>query len=250
MIVNVPFDGSETKQPGQAHDLPHSYQHKRLGCPCPGVSILVNHGYLRVNSPDDRIHLRELVDALVECFNLTWIHAAFLSTLAIFICGKGLSVSIKELGRHGGIEHDGSITRHDFGFGNSLDPDPKLISEFIDAKAGPHQISLSDYAMHRSELETIARKPFSLKTRITALGEVGLTMAVFGEKKKVVHSSALHSMFEEERLPPGWCRPQTRVSTIDIVKIGWKLNKKIKKKQKEQKSNFKNRSPNSSQEKV
>ncbi|OAV91672.1 hypothetical protein PTTG_06514 [Puccinia triticina 1-1 BBBD Race 1] len=206
----------------------HSYNRKRLGCPCPGISILVNHGYLTPASKHDRIKLGELIKALVKCFNLSWIHAAFLSILAIILCGKGLSVSISELGTHDRIEHDGSITRHDHGAGDSLNPDEKLIDEFLDTRAIPHPVSLSDFALRRAELATFARRPLSLKARMTALGEVGLIFSIFGNRQDSVHSTSLENIYLHEKLPREWNKPKRPISIWDVVKIGWHLNKKIK----------------------
>ncbi|EFP84260.2 uncharacterized protein PGTG_10638 [Puccinia graminis f. sp. tritici CRL 75-36-700-3] len=172
----------------------HSYNRKRFGSPCPGISILVNHGYLTPAHKHDRIKVGDLINALVKGFNLSWFHAAFLSILAVLICGKGLSVSIAELGAHGRIEHDGSITRYDYGEGDSLNPDEKLIDQFLNTGESPHPVSLNDYALRRAELAAFAHRPFSLKTRMTALGEVGLIFSIFGNKKDYVHSTSLENM--------------------------------------------------------
>jgi len=207
---------------------PMPYNRKKLGSPCPGISILLNHGYLTPANKHDRIKLGELIGALVKCFNLSWFHAAFLSILTVLLCGKGLSVSIWELGTHGPIEHDGSITRYDHAVGDSLNPDDRLIDEFLNMRDhSPHPVSLSDYALCRSELEAFARSPLSLKARMTALGEVGLLYSIFGNKKDFIDSSSLESIYRHERLPRDWTRPNRPISIWDVVTISRELNKKI-----------------------
>ncbi|KNZ47139.1 uncharacterized protein VP01_664g6 [Puccinia sorghi] len=260
-IPSKPYMGSHRNQRTDAQwsELePMPYNRKKLGSPCPGISILVNHGYLTPANKHDRIKLGELIGALVKCFNLTWFHAAFLSILAVLLCGRGLSVSIWELGTHGPIEHDGSITRYDHAsvifqdfcqrstrVGDSLNPDDRLIDEFLNTRDhSPHPVSLSDYALVRSELEAFARRPLSLKarmvcfpcccfflesnkTRPTALGEVGLIYSIFGNKKDFIDSSSLENIYRYERLPRVWTKPHRPVSIWDVVTIGWELSKKI-----------------------
>lgn len=51
--------------------------------------------------------------------------------------------------------------------GDSLNPDDRLIDEFLNTRDhSPHPVSLSDYALVRSELEAFARRPLSLKARM------------------------------------------------------------------------------------
>ncbi|PLW05579.1 hypothetical protein PCASD_23970 [Puccinia coronata f. sp. avenae] len=191
------------------------------------ISILVNHGYLTPANKHDRIKLGELINALVKGFNLSWFHAAFLSIITVLLCGKGLSVSISELGTHGQIEHDGSITRYDYAVGDSLNPDERLIDEFLNKGERPHPVSLSDYALRRSELAAFARRPLSLKTRMTALGEVGLIFSIFGNKKDYIDSTSLENIYRYERLPRDWKKPKGSIAIWHVVKIGWDLNRKI-----------------------
>ncbi|KNE89817.1 hypothetical protein PSTG_16717 [Puccinia striiformis f. sp. tritici PST-78] len=217
---DIRLDESETTQ--------HSYSRKRLGCPCPGISILVNHGYLTPADKHDRIKLGAMIDGLVECFNLSWFHAAFLSLLAVLLCGKGWSVSISELGVHGRIEHDASITRYDHAVGDSLNPDEKLIDQFLQTGAHAHPVSLSDYAARRAELAAFSSEPLPLKTRVTAFGEVGLIFSIFGNKKDYLDSTSLEEIYRHEKLPREWNRPQSPISVWDVIKIAWNLNRKVK----------------------
>ncbi|KAH9469372.1 hypothetical protein Pst134EA_009893 [Puccinia striiformis f. sp. tritici] len=112
--------------------------------------------------------------------------------------------------------------------GDSLNPDEKLIDQFLQTGAHAHPVSLSDYAARRAELAAFSSEPLPLKTRVTAFGEVGLIFSIFGNKKDYLDSTSLEEIYRHEKLPREWNRPQSPISVWDVIKIAWNLNTKVK----------------------
>lgn len=90
--------------------------------PCPGLNALANHGLLPRNGKD--IDLANLVQGAYLGFSL-----AEAATLLVGSVGlkasttltPNITFNLKDLNHHEIIEHDGSMTRDDIYFGNSLD---------------------------------------------------------------------------------------------------------------------------------
>ncbi|OJJ01936.1 hypothetical protein ASPVEDRAFT_28567 [Aspergillus versicolor CBS 583.65] len=90
--------------------------------PCPGLNTLANHGYLPRNGTG--ITLDILKDAMLEGFNIEHSDAELLFTQAIRTSPNWpltLSFDLADLGRHGILEHDISLSRSDAYF---ADPNP------------------------------------------------------------------------------------------------------------------------------
>ncbi|OJJ52387.1 hypothetical protein ASPSYDRAFT_189715 [Aspergillus sydowii CBS 593.65] len=90
--------------------------------PCPGLNTLANHGYLPRNGTG--ITLDILKDAMLEGFNIEHSDAELLFTQAIRTSPDWpltLSFDLADLGRHGILEHDISLSRSDAYF---ADPNP------------------------------------------------------------------------------------------------------------------------------
>ncbi|MBW0474110.1 hypothetical protein O181_013825 [Austropuccinia psidii MF-1] len=226
MTNSLAFESGETNQ---SNSSTHPYHRRKLGCPCPALSILINHNYLTPKDEYTQIKLTELINALLECFNLGRAHAFILSITACLICGNGLSVSIFQLGAHGRLEHDASITRLDKAEGDYLNPNKCLIERFLGASADPARITLDDYALRRAELEAQTPCGLSWIVKFIAYGEVGLTIGVFGHRgPRWIESKKLRTVFLEERLPDGWIRPENPLGMFEVLKIAYNLNKNMK----------------------
>ncbi|KAI8458116.1 hypothetical protein BY996DRAFT_6411145 [Phakopsora pachyrhizi] len=206
----------------------NNYQHRPLGCPCPGISILINHCYLNPIDENDPIKYSEIVDGLIKCFNLTKSHALLLSLSATKICGLKGALTIAQLGSHGMIEHDASITRFNHSDGDSLNPSPKLINEFLSGLLNPTQATLMDYAIKLSTLRSSCLETMNSKLKFLSGGEVGLTISIFGDGCNTVTSEALRSILLEEKLPENYQRPLKPVTCLDVVKISKRVNKLVK----------------------
>ncbi|EGG02984.1 uncharacterized protein MELLADRAFT_109753 [Melampsora larici-populina 98AG31] len=107
------------------------------------------------------------------------------------------SYIIDMLKTHGVLEHDASISRWDAGEGDALNPDPQLVSNFLDSIDYPDHvaqqdkmITLDDYALRRSILEKdiIDNRPHQSMTKLHMLGigEAVLAVKVFEDQRSIL----------------------------------------------------------------
>ena len=77
--------------------------------PCPMLNTLSNHGYLPHNGKD--ITVDDIVDTLGSVLNIDSELSTFLfeAALATNLAANASTFSLSHLGRHGILEHDGSL---------------------------------------------------------------------------------------------------------------------------------------------
>ncbi|KAH9811524.1 hypothetical protein DFH28DRAFT_981190 [Melampsora americana] len=182
--------------------ISHSYRKRSLGSPCPAISILINHSYLHPIDSNDPIPFYQLIFALVKCFNLSWIHATFLTFLANSF--------------YGNLWRD------------SLNPSEERLEKFLNLSNLLHddnRFTLGDFSRSRKLAETEAQKfrPMTRRGIFAGMGEVGLVMSVFGQntsfefgKEPWLRKDWMKIIFIEERLPQGWIRPTRPISILQI----------------------------------
>lgn len=207
---------------------PHSYHQRSLGSPCPAISMLINHSYLDPKDSEDPIPFYKLIYALVTCFNLSWLNAIFLTFLANMIYGNIWSLKISNLSQHDFIEHDASLSRFDSNQGDSSNPSEERLEKFLKLSNScrhDHQFTLRDFARSRklAQLEAEQSRPMTRKGIFTGMGEVGLILCVFGKntsfelgQEPYLRKDWMKTIFIEERLPDGWCKPIRPVSTLQV----------------------------------
>ncbi|POV97771.1 hypothetical protein PSTT_14851, partial [Puccinia striiformis] len=104
-----------------------------LGCPCPAIATMINHSYLKVEDSKQKIPIHKLMIAMVECYNLSWTFAVVFAIVGNLRLRKIFGFSIEELGTHGKIEHDASMTRFDVREGDALNPSLEMIDELFES---------------------------------------------------------------------------------------------------------------------
>ncbi|OAV99090.1 hypothetical protein PTTG_11929 [Puccinia triticina 1-1 BBBD Race 1] len=241
------------KDHGSGPDALHPYHRKMLGCPCPAVASMINHSYLNVENSNQKIPIHKLIAALVECYNFSWTFAILIVVVGTLRLGKVLGFSIKELGEHGKIEHDASMTRLDVDKGNALEPNPGLIDELfksldsgVDSKS--KTMTLEDFAKKKLELEKqVTKYDYQSKSAVNFLGRGEVCLALQAHrhlgtgfdspKAKDVNqdgameanTSWMRTWFLEERLPVelGWKRPASKIT----IRRTWGMMKEMKARQ-------------------
>jgi len=225
---------------GSGPDEAHPYKQKLLGCPCPAISVMINHSYLKVENAKQQIPIQKLMVALVECYNLSWTFAIIFAVVGALRLGKIFSFSIQELGRHGKIEHDASMTRFDAGKGDALNPSPELIEQLFESDVGFNgdTVTLQEFAKKKLELESrITKYDAQSKAEINFLGRGEVCLALQAHRiggsgsehlkdvsmthdgSLVAHTKWLKTWFSEERLPVelGWKKPASRITLLGTL---------------------------------
>ncbi|KAA1081138.1 hypothetical protein PGT21_030233 [Puccinia graminis f. sp. tritici] len=230
---------------GSGPDGAHPYHRKMLGCPCPAISAMINHSYLKVEDSSQKIPVHKLMIALVECYNLSWTFAIVFAIVGTLRLGKLFGFSIQELGEHGKIEHDASMTRFDADKGNALDPSPELIDQLfqslgsgVDSKN--KVVTLEDFAKKKLELESrLTKFENQSKDHINLLGrgevclalQANLCLRSGSESPKAGTASSdegiaaktdwMRTWFTEERLPveQGWKKPVAKITLLGTLAL-------------------------------
>ncbi|MBW0524861.1 hypothetical protein O181_064576 [Austropuccinia psidii MF-1] len=232
-------------------DRDHAYRQRKLGLPCPGLAALFNHSYLHAKDIDEQIAFWKWGTALVECYNFTTVFAMLFSLFSALWLKRRptLHFSIRDLGVHGRIEHDASMTRYDASQGDALNPDPTLIERLFDQLAyyraqrlgrQPQEpelsiVTLDDFARHKLDLQKQIRQYAAQSKPVVAFlgaGEVAFALQAHLLPKSSSHaehhdeisanSRWLRVWFEEERLPVelGWKKPMqsyTLFGTLTLI---------------------------------
>ncbi|KAH9467778.1 hypothetical protein Pst134EA_011405 [Puccinia striiformis f. sp. tritici] len=230
---------------GSGPDKAHPYHRMMLGCPCPAIATMINHSYLKVEDSKQKIPIHKLMIAMVECYNLSWTFAIVFAIVGNLRLGKIFGFSIKELGTHGKIEHDASMTRFDVREGDALNPSLEMIDELsksldstTDSKNGI--VTLQDFAREKVLLESLIKKyEFQSKTEVNFLGRGESCLALLahrhvgtgsdshkaGNRKPSVEIAAnahwLRTWFAEERLPVelGWKKPSSKITLFGTLRL-------------------------------
>ncbi|PLW24196.1 hypothetical protein PCASD_09691 [Puccinia coronata f. sp. avenae] len=226
---------------GSGPDEAHPYQQKMLGCPCPAISAMINHSYLKVEDSKQQIPIHKLMVALVECYNLSWTFAIIFAIVGTLRLGKIFGFSIQELGVHGKIEHDASMTRFDADKGNALDPSSKLIDQLfvsLGSETDPKNkadksVTLEDFAKRKLHLESqIIKYDAQSKTEVNFLGRGEVSLALQAHRiggsgstppqanvQITANADWLRTWLSEERLPVelGWRKPALKITLLGTL---------------------------------
>ncbi|THH07130.1 heme-thiolate peroxidase [Phellinidium pouzarii] len=184
--------------------------------PCPALNTMANHAYL----PRDgrRLTGTVLTHALMECYNLSWPLAAFLSWGGVLLLGQDGLFSLHDLARHNRIEHDASIAHINTPSDEEYAPanvDSTLYNAFLaDAHGG--RISARDIARARVRREAEKSTHVTAVQQEIARGEVALVLQVFGGESFSVPLDVIHSWWHDERLPEGW-RPTRKTTLLGTI---------------------------------
>jgi len=185
--------------------------------PCPALNTLANHGYL----PHDgkNIDRNTMIRALQQGYHLSYILAWFITTGGYLLTGQFNHMSLFDLCRHNGIEHNASIVHDDAKDGDEYAPPHinwKLFDAMCATTADGKTLTVQDIAHVRVDRECQSLTD-DLHAEI-ARGEIGLVLDIFGggPQKRQVDLQVLREWWAEERFPEGWCpgRTQSFADTI------------------------------------
>ncbi|KAJ7234157.1 Cloroperoxidase [Mycena rebaudengoi] len=188
--------------------------------PCPGLNTLANHGYLPRNGRNISIPL--LMDATLEGFNQHWDTILLAAKFGLFASEDVTSfqeMRLDALSLHNLIEHDASISRPDFGFGDHIKFNESVYATLANSNPGKDYYDpVSAGKVQRDRLAhsvatnpnvTNTSKEFKLRSRETAL-----YLSIFGDPLTgIAPKKFVNIFFREERLPiaEGWKKPTTLV---------------------------------------
>ncbi|KAK5656903.1 hypothetical protein OQA88_4454 [Cercophora sp. LCS_1] len=194
------------------------------------LNALANHGYLPRDGKN--ISLTRLVSGFKESINLAPDATLIVGIKALQASSTGnfFTLNLDDLNKHGVIEHDGSLTRHDFHSGNNHTFSPELFAAFIAHFPG-ELISIEAAARARKDRLVVAEKTnpeFKMSSDDTRFSfiETASYLMVFA---KGVNGEAktewVRKWFEDERLPyeEGWKRSEKQLGVGDLLAIQKKV---------------------------
>ncbi|KAH8662465.1 peroxidase [Xylariales sp. PMI_506] len=197
--------------------------------PCPMLNTLANHAFLPHSGLN--IDLETTIKALDTALNINATLSTFLFNNAITttLDPNATSFSLNNLSNHNILEHDASLSRGDYYFGDDHTFNQTIFDETRSYWKGPI-INVTEAAAARlARVETsIATNPtFSLSALGAefSVGETAAYIIVLGNRDSVtVQKNLVEYLFENERLPTsiGWRRtnePITEEQLVDIMQL-------------------------------
>ncbi|PYI07359.1 Cloroperoxidase [Aspergillus sclerotiicarbonarius CBS 121057] len=186
--------------------------------PCPMLNTLANHGFLPHDGRD--ISEDRIVSVLNNSLNLDdeLSQSLFEAALTTNPDPNATTFSLNDLSRHNILEHDASLSRQDFYFGDNHDFNQTIFDETRSYWTTP----LIDYK--EAAQARLARVNTSMATNPTySVSEIGLVfsygetaayMLIFAEGDGTANRTWVEYFFEHERLPQqlGWTKPQEIIS--------------------------------------
>ncbi|OJK04274.1 hypothetical protein ASPACDRAFT_55776 [Aspergillus aculeatus ATCC 16872] len=191
--------------------------------PCPMLNTLANHGYLPHDGKD--ITKAHTIAALHSALNIDRELAQYLFQEALTTnpAANATTFSLNDLSRHNILEHDASLSRLDYYFGDNHDFNQAIFDQT--RQHWPDPIITVQAAANAREARvrtSNATNPtFTLSELGTAFGygETAAYIIILGNKTSgLVDRSWVEYLFENERLPVelGWTRHEEAVSMDDL----------------------------------
>ncbi|PSK45369.1 hypothetical protein B9Z65_2509 [Elsinoe australis] len=194
--------------------------------PCPMMNTLANHGFL----PRDgrNITRANAYHALSTALNFenALTDVMFDQAIGVNPEPNATFFTLEQLQPHNLLEHDASLSRSDFYFGNQFEFNQTVYDTtkeyFTDETLDRFQ--LANARMFRM-LQSKAFNPTYKFTNVTegfSVGELLAPVVAFGDKRAVTTPRALvNYFFENERLPVelGWSRVNETVGLPDILSL-------------------------------
>ncbi|KAM7220109.1 Chloroperoxidase [Rhypophila decipiens] len=199
--------------------------------PCPMLNALANHGYLPRNGHN--VSIDQLVNALDEALNVSPLSTRPVAELGATTSttGNPTTLHLKDLAKHGVIEHDVSLSRNDIYFGNNLAFNPKIFAPVAKILFARDKISIETAAKARRARITAAAAAnptlnFTTSEDRFSQFESALYLGVFGTGTEGnAKSRWVEVMFREERIPykEGFKRSAVVITNQDIVDLADKV---------------------------
>jgi hypothetical protein len=173
--------------------------------PCPGLNALANHGHL---PREGVVTTEQLVEALDRCLGLAPSIGTRLAEGAMAELGKRGADGVKrldlaDLGKHGFIEHDASLTRRDARHGDAVKLFEPLLEQLLSLSQDGRSLTLDDMAVaHRLRVAQSGSDGHAVPAKGVTLGalEAALLFAVL-ERDGAVSLDDARSFLKDEKLP-------------------------------------------------
>ncbi|KAF7532229.1 heme-thiolate peroxidase [Neopestalotiopsis clavispora] len=190
--------------------------------PCPLLNSLANHGFI----PHDGKNISGDVLSKAITTNLNMddsVSKAFLAAIRNSIT-TAETFSLDELNRHNAIEHDASLSRQDFYFGNVQSFNETIFNQSRSYWTDPVTIDIHQAANARNariETSKATNPTYNGTTVARASGlETAAYILSFGDKATgSVPKAFIEYFFENERLPfqLGWYKSTESISFQDLL---------------------------------
>ncbi|RFU75033.1 chloroperoxidase [Trichoderma arundinaceum] len=198
--------------------------------PCPGLNVLANHGWLprsgkNIDLPTLQAAVSGAYNYAPDTFDVVFkqAQACNLSTT-----GNYSTFHLADLAKHDCTEFDGSLSRNDFYFGNSLDFDPKIwatMSKRLDLDNVGRSPKSKYVTVEQAAKARAARVEDAMRVNPTfnasaleMLGSPGTTalylVTLWDDTVGAAPKEWIKSFFELERLP--YTRPIKQKTNDDI----------------------------------
>ncbi|KAJ3064389.1 hypothetical protein HDU98_012205, partial [Podochytrium sp. JEL0797] len=206
--------------------------------PCPALNALANHGYLPRNGKN--ITADMLVSAVKQVYNMdptVLISQVFPLRddaksrngvrLASEVLADGTEfLNLDDLCLPHKMEHDVSLTRNDYAFGDNHSVNPALVDALIASSSDGVCVSADDLVKYRlarywdskKKNKTLQFGPIEL---MTAHIESAVALDVFGRDDKIP-LEFVRSFFLHERIPDNWIKPK---QLINLALLGIQVAK-------------------------
>ncbi|KAF2015248.1 Cloroperoxidase [Aaosphaeria arxii CBS 175.79] len=198
-----------------------------LRSPCPALNALANHHII----PHDGRNLTVpmLVKAFNQSMNISDEFTNFVATAALPLApdgGKSGTFSLQDIQVHGGMEHDGSLSRKDFALGGDANSfSPSVFQEFLSFFHGKEDIGVADAARARwgrieSSRHTNPNFTYTEGDQANSYIQSAIYLqALRNDTSGEVPVEWLKIWFEEERLPynEGWRPTKNPVSSLSLL---------------------------------
>ena len=147
-----------------------------------------------------------MIAALQQGYKLTYLHAWFITTNGYLLTGQWKDMSLFDLCRHNGIEHNASLVHDD------APPDAEyapwkiswpLFDQMVaQGTDNGRTLTLPDIAQARV-LREEQTEIDNLHAEI-ARGEIGLVLDIFGGRNRTLDVDMLRAWWADEKFPEGW----------------------------------------------
>lgn len=144
-------------------------------------------------------------------YNLSFLHATFLSCVGVGFCGSWLTLSLTlaDLATPGKLEHDASIAHLDLDADVNV-PAPEVIDDLVKESKDGKTLTLQDLASARVKRERTLSKPLDDFTAGVARGEAINLLRTMGDGVNV-SVERVKVWLGEERLPDDYSPPKATV---------------------------------------
>ncbi|RIB25458.1 Chloroperoxidase [Gigaspora rosea] len=156
--------------------------------PCPFLNTLANHGYLPRSGEN---------------------------------ISKG-QFNLDDLDQHNKIEHDVSLTRKDFYFGDNHTIDPELVDLLLkrnfNGKINEESFAKIHWIRYNNSKEFNPTLSYAIKQKLLSAGESVLLLNVIGGNTNLeIDIEKLDVFLKHERFPEGWRKPDKTVGMWSLL---------------------------------